>query len=159
MFGCAGSSLLHAGFHYLWQVGELIWHLTRWVRVTKSACYLLFFRSEKILQRVVASIMTIFNKNNTMNCLPFLMTLSYQSVSVTTDLLPIPDSLRLHIWLLESHVLMLKGQSVGISQTQGMYPRGKICSCWHVGFTPPVIAGPLSCRQGQSHRANLAHPQ
>ena len=49
--------------------------------------------------------------------------------------------------------------SVGISQTQGMYPRGKICSCWHVGFTPPVIAGPPSCRQGQSHRANLAHPQ
>ena len=112
MFGCAGSSLLHAGFQYLWQVGELIWHLIRRVRVTKSACYLLFFRSEKILQRVVASIMTIFNKNNTMNCLPFLMTLSYQSVSVTTNLLPIPDSLRLQGWLVESHILMLKGQSL-----------------------------------------------
>ena len=35
--------------------------------------------------------------------------------------------------------------SVGISQTQGRYPRGKICSCWHVDFTPPVIAGPPSC--------------
>ena len=109
MFGCAGSSLLHAGFHYLWHVGELIWHLRR-VRVTKRPCYLLFFRSEKILQRVVATIMTIFNKNNTMNCLPFLMTLSYQSVSVTTNLLPIPDSLRLQGWLVESHILMLKGQ-------------------------------------------------
>lgn len=47
-----------------------------------------------------------------MNCLPFLMTLSYQSVSVTTNLLPIPDSLRLQGWLVESHILMLKGQSL-----------------------------------------------
>ena len=146
MFGCAGSLLLHAGFHYLWQVGELIWHLIRRVRVTKRACYLLFFKSEKILQRVVGTIRTIFNNNNTMNCIPFLMTLSYQSVSTTTSLLPIPDSLRLQGWLVESHILMLKGQSLSeFPRPRGMYPRGKICSCWHVDFTPPVIAGPPSC--------------
>ena len=145
MFGCAGSLLLHAGFHYLWQVGKLIWHLVRRVRVTKRA-YFLFFRSEKILQRVVATIMTIFNNNSTMNCIPFLMTLSYQSVSTTTSLLPIPDSLRLQGWLVESHILMLKGQALSeFPRPRGMYPRGKICSCWHADFTPPVIAGPPSC--------------
>ena len=147
MFGCAGSSLLHAGFHYLWHVGELIWHLIRRVRVTKSTCCLLFFRSEKILQRVVATIMTIFNKNNTMNCLPFLMTLSYQSVSVTTNLLPIPDSLRLQGWLVESHILMMKGQSL----LEFHRPR----ACTQEGRFAPAgmwvsfylsLAGPPSCR-------------
>ena len=117
--------------------GEHIWCLIR-VHVN-STCYLLFFRSEKTLQRVVATIMTIFNNNNTMNGLPFLMILSYRPVSPTMNLPPIPDSLRLQGWLVESHTDDEGPVSVGISQTQGMYSRGNICSCWHVGFTPPVL--------------------
>lgn len=56
--GCAGSSLLRAAFFYLWWVGKHIWCLIRRVHVNKSTCYLLFFRSEKTLQRVVATIKT-----------------------------------------------------------------------------------------------------
>ena len=117
--------------------GEHIWCLIR-VHVN-STCYLLFFRSEKTLQRVVATIMTIFNNNNTMNGLPFLMILSYRPVSPTMNLPPIPDSLRLQGWLVESHTDDEGPVSVGISQTQGMYSRGNICSCWHVGFILPVL--------------------
>ena len=119
-------------------MGEHIWHLITRVHVTKST-YLLFFRSEKILQRVVATIMTIYN-NTIMSFLPFLMTFSYQFVSPTTNFPPIPDSLRLQGWLVESHVLMLKGQSpLEFHRPSGMYPRGKIFSCWHGGFIPPVL--------------------
>ena len=121
-------------------MGEHIWHLITRVHVTKSTCYLLFFRSEKILQRVVATIMTIYNNNNIMSFLPFLTTFSCQFVSPTTNFPPISDSLRLQGWLVESHILMLKGQSpLEFHRPSGMYPRGKICSCWHGGFIPPVL--------------------
>ena len=82
--------------------------------------------------------MTIFINNNTMSCLPFLVTLSYQFVSPTANLPPIADSLRLQGRRVESHILMLKGPSLSeFPRPKGMYPRGKICSCWHVGYTPP----------------------
>ena len=144
--GCAGSSLLRAAFFYLWWMGEHIWCLIR-VHVN-STCYLLFFRSEKTLQRVVATIMSIFNNNNNiMNCLPFLMILSYWSVSPTMNLPPIPDSLRLQGWLVESHILMMKGQSL----LEFHRPR----ACTQEGRFAPAgmwvsfylsLAGPPSCR-------------
>ena len=132
-------------------MGEHIWHLVRTVHVTKSAWYLLFFRSEKILQRVVATIMTIFINNNTMSCLPFLVTLSYQFVSPTANLPPIPDSLRLQGWRVESHILMLMSLSLSeFPRPKGMYPRGKICSCDGMWVTLHLtFPGPPSCHQGQ----------
>ena len=54
------------------------------------------------------------------------------------NLPPIPDSLRLQGRRVESHILMLKGPSLSeLPRPRGMYLRGKICSCWHVGYTPP----------------------
>ena len=162
MFGCAGSLLLHAGFHYLWQVGELIWHLIRRVRVTKRACYLLFFKSEKILQRVVGTIRTIFNNNNNiMNCLPFLMTLSYQISNCLSH-----HKLASHPWV--SQASRMPGResrtdaegpvSVGISQTQGHVPKREDLLLLACGFHSTCNCRTTFMCQGQSHRANLAHP-
>ena len=81
-----------------------------------------------------------------MNCLPFLMILSYQSFSPTMNLPPIPDSLRLQGWLVESHVLMMKGQSLlefhrpRAGTQEGRFAPAGMWVSFYLSF-----AGPPSC--------------
>ena len=154
LFACAGSLLLRAGFLYLWWVGEHIWHLVRTVHVTKSAWYLLFFRSEKILQKVLVTIMTIFINNNTMSCLPFLVTLSCKLAS--------------HTWLSqasrmagrESHTDAEGPVSVRIAQTQGHVPKREDLLLLACGLHSTWLSQDhLHVVGVRDHRVKLVHPQ